>query len=294
LDRDFLFWWGGEIYARARYEAEVMVVEYTGGAWADSYAFAIFGDDIEWTQFDTEHSRITAEAGRIIFDIRGLPRHNFGFAAWSDADRARITQVSFDVRANMGMAFILTEAQLAIYNNANDPRIAPFIYTVSAMNMPQTRPTAAFMREWNREYWEMGGMSQFETDVVNAINAARRERGLNEVTVCPALSAASRFHAQAIITCRSTAALRARGPFGGAARTAREFGAVRTNSVGWRNALIQHSPQDVVDRILNSASHAAVLLNRNIIHIGVGAQFSPTIRGRAHHYIITSRTACDC
>jgi len=77
--------------------AERMVVEFTGALTGD-YTFAV--PDPSWSEFRKGDSRMTEQAGRIIFDLRGVKTGaRVGFASW-DADFAsRITRVYIDTLA---------------------------------------------------------------------------------------------------------------------------------------------------------------------------------------------------
>ncbi|MCL2696860.1 MAG: cellulase family glycosylhydrolase [Oscillospiraceae bacterium] len=91
INKDFTFW--RNVNPGVLGFAEKMVVEYTG-TMHNAYAFTRFTS--QWVQFDSGHSRITTEPGKIIFDIRGLEGMTFGFGTWGDGDAAKITRVYLD------------------------------------------------------------------------------------------------------------------------------------------------------------------------------------------------------
>jgi hypothetical protein len=84
------------------FQADVMVVEHTGGRLAGGYTFVRHYPE-PWTQFDDGDPRITEEAGRIIFDLRGLYGQQLALGVWNDADRDRVTRVFLATHAQLGV-----------------------------------------------------------------------------------------------------------------------------------------------------------------------------------------------
>jgi endoglucanase len=72
--------------------AEIFTVEYSGTLTAD-YTFAFWMPPDNWNQFNPDHSRVTKEPGKIIFDICGLETNNVRFMAWGDGDMDKITRL---------------------------------------------------------------------------------------------------------------------------------------------------------------------------------------------------------
>jgi hypothetical protein len=83
--------------ARVLNAAERLVIEYTGDIWSFSFAVLNHYPQHEWIQFDDNHTRVTREQGKIIFDIRELNIvHELLFAAWQDDWAEQITRVYFN------------------------------------------------------------------------------------------------------------------------------------------------------------------------------------------------------
>ncbi|MDR2558665.1 MAG: cellulase family glycosylhydrolase [Oscillospiraceae bacterium] len=94
---EFTFW--NNINPGALDNAGKMVVEYEGSI-HNAYAFTRFTS--QWVQFDNGHDRITAEPGKIIFDIRGLAGGTLGIGMWVAGDSSKVTRIYLDTWEGSG------------------------------------------------------------------------------------------------------------------------------------------------------------------------------------------------
>jgi len=177
-----------------------------------------------------------------------------------------------------------TEQPLAI--QAPNDREAPFLYTQSAITLPDRRLTASEMQAWIDEYLEMDGMSAFELELVRLTNLERVNHGLNALDICLDLSMASRFQAQTGIGSNARGndiSLHNTGPFGGSRNTAEAFGINdRRGANAFRNTWI--NAQEIVDWWMNSPGHRDNILREGISYIGVGSQLDTTPNHGVYHY----------
>ena len=160
----------------------------------------------------------------------------------------------------------------------------------SAIVMPQRELTSAELQIWVDEYWELGGKTPFEFEVVRLINEFRATYwGLEPLRVCPILSMAARYHShqmrdQGIYQCprnpaRSQGFFAHRNPVTGTTSLdrAKLFDGNELFGMGGEGRLATsenlysgiHTPETVVQSWINSPGHRAALLGG--LKIGIGA-----------------------
>ncbi|MCL2216969.1 MAG: CAP domain-containing protein [Defluviitaleaceae bacterium] len=145
---------------------------------------------------------------------------------------------------------------------------APFLYTTSAITLPNRRFTDAERQNWIAEYADMGGASAFELEAIRIINNVRREHGLVELQIDQGLMHASRFYAQTMSNVTGNLGHH-EGPYGSSGAVADAFGASWNAANG---AAGNRTPQNLVDGWMNSPGHRANILNSNLRYIGLGSQ----------------------
>ncbi|MCL2639029.1 MAG: protein kinase [Oscillospiraceae bacterium] len=96
-DKDFTLW--ENIPWSVLNAAEVMVVEYESRLSLPHYSFVRY---LDWQQFSQGDSRITAEDGLLIFDLRELDGSALGFAFWGNGNNAAITRMYITTYALLG------------------------------------------------------------------------------------------------------------------------------------------------------------------------------------------------
>ena len=145
--------------------------------------------------------------------------------------------------------------------------------TRSAQTLANRRITESELATWIEEYWELGGISGFELEVVRLINIEREKYNLQPLKINPNLMMAARFHSQQMADLNFFSH---RSPHHGRGiYRAEMFGheniqehvwGVRENIAG-----SIRSPQAVVQAWMNSPGHRAAILGDVYLTIGVGA-----------------------
>ena len=148
---------------------------------------------------------------------------------------------------------------------------------------PNRAMTAEELVAWNLEYDTLGGMNQFELEVLYGINEIRHEHNLQPFALCPVLNRAARLHTNL----RSDGHRVSGGsmhddPFyGRASERAFLFDSTRTGAgENARGGLLE--ADHAVNGWMNSAGHRGQILNARWAdpHIGVGGTPSNTGDGR--------------
>ena len=75
--------------------------------------------------------------------------------------------------------------------------------SVSTIELPNRRLTNEERQVWINDYWAHGGPTQFELEVVWAVNYFRARYGLEPVSLDFALMQAARFYSQQMVTFRT-------------------------------------------------------------------------------------------
>jgi uncharacterized protein YkwD len=114
------------------------------------------------------------------------------------------------------------------------------------------------------------GLTAFEAEVVDIVNARRAASGCGAISVDPRLTAAARAHSTDMAT---------RGYFDHTSPDGVEF-ATRITQAGYRwsmaaenIAMGQSSPAEVMDAWMNSEGHRSNILNCRLVHLGVGLAY---------------------
>jgi len=152
--------------------------------------------------------------------------------------------------------------------------------TRSANVLPNRRPTDAELTVWIEEYRELGGINDFELEVIRLINEYRVQNGLNPLAISMELSMAARFHSQSMADlsffahgnpyyrCDASGRSESR-----ATDRAEMFGHVNVQESAWgvtENISGSGSPQGVMQQWLNSQGHRAAMLREGYVSIGIG------------------------
>ncbi|MCL1842640.1 MAG: stalk domain-containing protein [Defluviitaleaceae bacterium] len=220
--------------------------------------------------------------GRFMLPLRAIAEATGTEIDWDGEARTVIVSTSTigapanqpvqEAPANIYSSIVNDQAEQQIPEQAPPPTHpewqAPFLYTTSDIAIPNRRLSADERQNWINEYEEMGGASAFELEAIRIINDIRREHGLTELQIDPALMYASRFYAQTLSNLDRPLGHR-EGPYGGSGATAQAFGA------SWNAANAQagaRTPQALVDSWMNSPGHRANILNENLRIIGLGSQ----------------------
>ena len=152
--------------------------------------------------------------------------------------------------------------------------------TQSRAELPNRRLTDVERSAWIAEYNALGGANAYELEVIRLVNEIRVEHGLNALTIEQNLMYGTRFYAQTVVEHRGSG--HNVGPYGGSAFAIFAFAGFHgaRNSGGGLS-----TPQNTVDRWMNSDGHRAVILSTGQSLIGAGAYSDGT---RSHAYLVLS------
>jgi len=148
-------------------------------------------------------------------------------------------------------------------------REEPFAYTESNITIPNRRLTAAERQAWIDEYFEMGGPSAFELEVIRLTNVERARYGLGPLEICRTLMLASRFYAQTMANLNTNLGHR-EGPYGGSAATADAFGDHLVRIRAQNGTAGRWTPEAAVQAWMDSEGHRRNILNPDVTRIGTG------------------------
>ena len=137
----------------------------------------------------------------------------------------------------------------------------------SAIILPDRRLTDSEMAAWQEEYAELGGVNEFELEVVRLVNIERAEHGVSPLTIDPKLMMAARFKAQSMA---DQDYMSHTGVYGAPWELMRVFG-VKPRSAAENVARGQSTPEAVVRAWMNSDGHRRNILSERYHVIGVGA-----------------------
>ena len=170
----------------------------------------------------------------------------------------------------------------------NDPLHLPFASTRSAFRIPDAQLAEGERERWIREYYDNGGASNFELQMIRLVNEAREHYGLHPVQIDASLVHAARFYAQTLANLNLPLSSSV-GPYGGSRATAVAFGA-RTrwsggsgNGGGW-------SYQAIFNRWMTSTGHRNFLLSESNRYIGFGSHLGGS-HGVFHYLIMSDRSS---
>jgi len=164
------------------------------------------------------------------------------------------------------------------------------VYPISQITLPIIRQaTSAERADWIAEYNSMGGVTDFEREIVRLVNIERVAYGLNPVAFCETMAMAARYYTQLIIHIGYTTGgsvpgtAHNQGPYGGSGATARSFGA---NSPGG-NAFVPGpvTPQALVDGWMNSPGHRRNILRPAHTRAGAGTSVD-SATNRSFNYLL--------
>ena len=170
--------------------------------------------------------------------------------------------------------------------NSNLPRAQ------SSITLPDRRLTPSERAVWIAEYFEMGGVLDYELEVIRLVNEVRVAYGRNTVQLDRSLALAARFHAQIMATFGVDDNWSHHvGPYG-SSTTASVFGAWAVGS--WAGNASASSgmrtPESVVQGLLNSPGHCRSLLNPNNRYAGSGVHIGGFMgsAGTSHYLMFTT------
>jgi len=168
-------------------------------------------------------------------------------------------------------------------------REEPFVYTESAITLPNRRLTDTERQNWIAEYMENGGASAFELEVIRLTNLERAEYGLSPLAICHTLMLAARFYAQTMANLNTGLGHRY-GPYGGSFGTADAFGDRVTGVRAANGHGGTWTPEATVAGWMNSSGHRANILNPNLTRMGTGSHLGGG-RGVYHYQLFGAGAA---
>ena len=155
-------------------------------------------------------------------------------------------------------------------------RYEPFAYTRSNIVLPDRRLTNSERNEWILEYFDMGGPSAFETEVIRLINLVRAEHGRSPVQMDYRLMMAARFYTQQKANLDVEIGSN-RGPYsversnhGASYNIVRAFGG-RLRTTSGSPGVGYWEPEAFVTHLMSLAPHRNFVLNPEHRFIGVGS-----------------------
>ena len=139
----------------------------------------------------------------------------------------------------------------------------------SNITLPNRLLTPIERADWIAEYFAMGGVFEFELEVIRLINELRAERNLVLVELDIPLSMAARFHVQSKITFNTgTVHCHEDLPYECSGRAAKFF----TGSYGFfGNGAAARTPEGVVQMWIGSPGHFENMINPDIRFMGIGS-----------------------
>jgi len=171
------------------------------------------------------------------------------------------------------------------------PHHVQFIYTRSEIQLPTNRRLTPQERAtWLEEYYANGGASEFELNMLAAINEVREYYGLQPLAIAPPLMHTARFYAQTLTT-MNLPLLSTVGPYGGSRPTASAFGAslFRDGNTAWSGGSGNRtgwSYNAILADWLNSPNHRAFILSPFNNYVGFGSHLGG--RYGVIHYLLMS------
>ena len=158
--------------------------------------------------------------------------------------------------------------------------VAPrFEDTRSNMTFTNRRLTESELSYWISEYKALGGISNFELEIIRLVNEIRAEYGLHPLAISMELSMAARFHSQEMVDLQYFA--HTSPVYGSPTYRARMLGYERYHRGVSENAAGGTGmPEWVVQGWLNSPGHRRAMLSEGIVNVGVGAVQDEAGNGR--------------
>ena len=211
-----------------------------------------------------------AGAGHI---SRWHPTAQVVFNTWmnSQSQRANILNPNFTIA---GVGAVNTGTSVGSFDNlwvhlfaeseagvSNPPHIPE-----SEITLPNRRLTQAELNQWIYEYHAIGGVNEFEQEVLRLTNIARADHGLAPLSLNSNLMMSARFKAQSMANLNYFSHTNPiYGAFNNISLELFSTRIVSENIAAW-----QRTPQEVLDAWMNSSSHRAAILNPIHTEIGVG------------------------
>jgi len=139
--------------------------------------------------------------------------------------------------------------------------------TRSSIALPNRRLAETERQAWIDEYNALGGMNEFELQIVRLTNEFRVSEGLPQLEICTDAMMAARFYAQTMADL-NTGLGHDRGPYGNSTTVISVF--TGGTGSGANGAVGIVTPEEHVERWINSPGHRQNLLT-NFPYVGVGA-----------------------
>ena len=171
-----------------------------------------------------------------------------------------------------------------------DDKASP--HPASRMTIPNRQLTEAEIAQYVADYWEIGGHSDFQLEVIRLVNNIRREHNLEPVQIDDRLMIAARFYAQTMVQLNGGNIGHNIGPYAvpgathGASRNIAEAFGARLRWNGGNAAGGNVSPEKLVDMWMNSEGHRRYILSPEHRYGGTGSYAGG--RFGACHYLFLS------
>ena len=145
----------------------------------------------------------------------------------------------------------------------------------SSITIPNRLMTGDELNAWIEEYQELGGITAFELEVVDIINAERARYGLHPLTISHELSMAARFKSQKMYDLRyfGHRSPVLQGMPHGYRDTMFGHRNIQDGFFGtWENLSGRHypTPESVVNAWMNSPGHRAAIMLEDALTVGIG------------------------
>jgi len=245
--------------------------------------FEVLGFDVNWDDisrtviFTRDDYVVTIVVDSGIFNTNGIsyildvPAQIIGGRTMLPI-RTVLESIGYSVGWNEASRTVAISTRLATTEMAtpeDDPRHIPFLYTLSSITLPNRQLTESERAEWIAEYWEMGGASAFELEVIRLVNEERIAYGLNALQIDYVFMTAARFYSQTLADLDLPLG-HGEGPYGGSANTVLAFGGT---TAGWRNGGGGNwTPEALVSAWMYSESHRNNILGPGHTRVGAGSQ----------------------
>ena len=240
--------------------------------------------DLDYFSPHNPHYGIITHITRDLFELQGIlsiaqnasrwsPSPQAIVQGWMDSDSQRRNILNPDfvetgvgaINTSTGMGSfdnlwvqVFVETEAGVVNPPNIPQ--------SQIQLPNRQPTQEELNQWIAEYHAMGGVNEFEQEVLRLTNIERANYGLAPLYLHPTLMMSARFKSQSMADLNYFS--HENPIFGHFVNISQELFDI--SIFGENIAIWQRTPEEVVAGWMSSPSHRALILNPDFTHLGVG------------------------
>ncbi|MCL2560218.1 MAG: CAP domain-containing protein [Turicibacter sp.] len=225
-------------------------------------------------------------AGAVV-PVNAIVPIGYRFVRWTGP-----ASVNFANANQMNTTFVMPQTSVTITAEFERlPLTQGWALPQSNITLPNRRLTEAERADWVSEYWDMGGLFDFEIETMRLVNVERVRHGLVPLQFDHSLAMAARFYSQTMANLNTNLGHN-EGPYrvegatsGASANIARAFGGNLIWS-GGSGAAGHRTPEMLVQAWLSSDAHRAHLLAPAHRYMGAGSHVGG--RWGGFHYLFLS------